>query len=428
MYTTRLHRLVRVWNPCRGDGLTRLSLWWIAAVASLCPQWAAAANPGQPVVAREEMQIAGDEKDAGLIDKGDLLTVVEDRGDDYVIVTHAGVRGAVAKANVAELADSTKIYTELMERFPEQGRYHTLRGSAWWARGNKDKALADFGNAIDKGYRAAHAYTSRGVFFAAQGNHEAALADYDRALEVDPTDVASRVNRAEIEMRQRDYDDAIADYTAALKIRQDNAVLLRQRAIAYKAAGKLDQAIADLDTILAADAEDVEAVMDRGYIRFQQRQYAVAAADFSTAIELNDKDPVAWNNRGYNRYQLGQATEALQDYDHAIELAPKYALAHQNRAWLLATSNDPSLRDPEAAITAAKKACDINSYETVSDLSALAAAYAAAGRFREAVDWQEKVVDLAPAEVKAVAEMLLTRYRDEKPYVTQDAVGEAADR
>lgn len=418
MFTVRL----RLFDPAcavpRPSRFAAMLVCWLITSFCICPTVSRAAGVGQPVVAREELKLAGEGASTEVIAKGDLLTVVEDRGDDYVIVTHRGTRGVLGKVNVAELGESTIIYTELIEEFPQEGRYDTLRGSAWWARGEKDKAIVDFNNAIEKGYVASHAYSSRGLFLAAQGERDAAIADYERALAVDPADVTPRINRAELEMQQGDFAKAIADYTTALEIRRDNAVLLKHRATAYQAAGQLDLAIADLDAIIAADPQAAEAVMDRGYIRFQQRRFAAAVDDFSIAIKLNEKDSVAWNNRGFNRYQLGQCNEALQDYDHAIELSPEYALAYQNRAWLLATTEDPALRDPEAAIEAARKACDINSYKSISDLSALAAAYASAGRFQDAIEWQEKVVEAAPADAKTVATALLTRYRDGKPYVT----------
>ena len=145
-------------------------------------------------------------------------------------------------------------------------------------------------------------------------------------------------------------------------------------------------------------------------------------------MELNRDDPVAWNNRGYNRYQLGKAAEALEDYDKAIELAPTYGLAHQNRAWLLATADDQTLRDPEAAIASAKRACDLSSYNSIGDLSALAAALASNGDFETAVGWQEKVVEVAPEAVKTFAEKILDRYREGKPYVTDPLAAETAER
>ncbi|MCC9643501.1 tetratricopeptide repeat protein [Rhodopirellula sp. JC740] len=387
-----------------------------------------AAKPGQPVVARVEMQFAKEDQVVDVIAKGDLLTVVEDRGEDYVIVTHDGTRGAVDKVNAVELAESTGIYSELIEENPDEGRYHTLRASAWWALGEQEKAMADFNEAIEKGYEEAHAYSSRGLFHAARGEHEKAIKDYERALELDPEDITPIINRAAVRMAQRKFDAAIADYTEALEVREGNAGLLRQRALAYKSAGQMEKAIEDYDAIVDDNPEDVAAVMGRGYIRFQQHNYAAAAADFSAALELNEKDPVAWNNRGYNRYQLGKAKDALADYDRAIELAPEYALAHQNRAWLLATTEDESLRDPDAAVEAAKKACELNGYGNVSDLSALAAALAAQGEFKEAVGWQEKVVESAPEDAKTFASKILDRYRAGKPYIADPIAAEKTEQ
>ena len=387
-----------------------------------------AAKPGQPVVARVEMKFANEDEVVDVIAKGDLLTVVEDRGEDYVIITHDGTRGAVDKVNAVELAESTDIYTELIEDSPEEGRYHTLRASAWWALGKQDEAMDDFNMAIKKGYEEAHAYSSRGLFYAAQGDYDKAIQDYDKALEIDPEDVTPIINRAAVHMSQSKFGEAIDDYTAALKVREDNAGLLRQRAIAYKASGQLNEAVADFDRIVDRNPEDVAAVMGRGYIRFQQREYAAAASDFSAALELNGEDPVAWNNRGYNRYQLGKAEAALEDYDKAIELAPNYALAHQNRAWLLATTEELELRDADAAVVAAEKACEINAYENIGDLSALAAALAAQGKFKDAVGWQEKVFEVAPKDVKTFAEKMLARYRNEKEYVADPLAAEKAEK
>lgn len=415
-------------QPIRSVALASFGLLAMIATMGWRVMPVHAANPGQPVVARVEMRFATEDEVIDVISKGDLLTVVEDRGEDYVIVTHEGTRGAVDKVNAVELAESTDIYTELIEENPEEGRYYTLRASAWWALGKQDEAMADFNTAIEKGYEEAHAYSSRGLFYAAQGDHEAAIKDYNKALEIDPEDVTPIINRAAVHMGQSKFQKAIEDYTAALEVREDSAALLRQRAIAFKAAGKLEEAVADFDRIVDKNPEDVAAVMGRGYIRFQQREYAAAASDFSAALELNDKDPVAWNNRGYNRYQLGKTEAALKDYDKAITLAPNYALAHQNRAWLLATAEEESLRDGESAIQSAEKACEINAYGNIGDLSALAAAHASVGQFKDAVGWQEKVVEIAPDDVKTFAEKMLIRYRNEKPYVADPLAAEKAER
>jgi tetratricopeptide (TPR) repeat protein len=380
--------------------------------------------PSEPVVARVEMRLAVGEEIMDVIEKGDLLTVIEQREEDYVIVTHDGVRGAVDKVNAVRIAESGDIYTELIEEFPAEGRYYTLRASSWWALGKPDKALADFDTAIEIGYREPHAYVSRGLFYASNGKFDQAIADYDEALKLDPESTAPLTNRAAALMGQGEFDKAITDYTDAMLKVADNdrqvRSLLRQRAIARKAAGKLDQAIEDFTTILAEDPDDFSAVMGRGYVHFQKGDAASAIADFSTAIELQPEDAVAWNNRGFNRYRAGQHAESLADYDEALRLAPKYALALQNRAWLLATSEDESVRDGVQAVESARTACEITGYENVGTLASLAAALAAAGEFDEAVGWQEKVVAMAGESDLESAQETLTRYQNEEPFADVD--------
>lgn len=383
----------------------------------------------EPVVARVEMRLADGEKLLDIIAKGDLLTVLEVRDEDYVILTHDGSRGVVDKVNAVRLAESTDIYTELIENDPEEGRYHTLRASAWFALGKPEKALDDFNEAIEKGYEESHAFSSRGLFHAATGNPEKAISDYNEAIKRDPEDIAPLINRAAARVLLGKFAEAAEDYTAALERRPGNASLLRQRALAHKSAREFDKAIEDFTAILEETPDDLQAIMGRGYIHFQKLDFKNAADSFSRALEINDKDPVAWNNRGYNRYQLGEVEDALSDYNKAIELAPNYGLALQNRAWLLATTDEVNLRDPAEAVLSAKAACELSNYENISDLSALAAALASEEKFEEAVGWQEKVVAKAPENVKAFASKMLARYEDERPFATDpDRATEEEDK
>lgn len=382
----------------------------------------------EPVVARIEMKLADGEKVIDVIEKGDLLTVLEEREEDYVILTHDGSRGVVDKVNAVRIAESGDVYSQLILTNPEEGRYYTLRASSWWALGKAEEALADFDKAIELGYTKAHAYTSRGLFHAEIGNFDMAIADYDKALTIDPDAIAPIINRAAVHMHTGEFLKAADDYTLVLEKKKDSVSLLHQRAIALKAAGKLNEAIADFDAILKSKPDDYVAVTGRGYIRFQQQDHKAAIVDFSRAIELNEKDPVAYNNRGYNRHQIGEFAAAIQDYDEAIRLAPNYALALQNRAWLLATARDEVHRDAAAAIESAKRACELSNYAAVGDLSALAAALAAEGKFDEAVGWQEKVVDMVAQPYQEFAKKMLIRYQNERPFAADPDKANAQDR
>ncbi len=380
----------------------------------------AAAPITEPLVARIEMRLTLGDKVIDTIEKGDLLTVVSEREDAYVIRTFNGHKGAVDKANAVKLAESVDIYNELIKDSEKEGRLYTMRASAWWALGEHEKALADYNKAIELGYKESHAFASRGIFQAATGHHKEAMEDFSAALEKDPKDAASMINRAAAYMALGQADKAVDDYTSAIKLDEKNPVLLQQRAIALKAAGKLEEALADYDAAIALQPKDVGAWLGRGFVYFQLGKHAGAVENFSHVIREAPQMAVAYNNRGYNYQQLGKWKEALEDYNKAIELAPKYGLAFQNKAWLLVLSSEESLRDSKQAVAMAETACQLSGFENVNDLLALGAALAADGQFEKAIGWQEKVVKLLPETDQAFAKKILERYQRKETFDPKD--------
>ncbi len=364
-----------------------------------------------------EMKLTLGEKVLDTIEKGDLLTVLEERDKSFLIQTFSGHKGSVANVTVARLAEAAPIYDELIEKSPEEGRLYTLRASCYWAVGDSEKALADFDKAIEMGYDESHAFASRGLFHAAMRNYDKAVEDYSEAIRRDPQDEVPLVKRAAVNMSMGKYEAAVEDYARAIELSPDNPVLYTQRAIALKLLGQLDEAVAGYDKAIELADKDISAWMGRGFIKFQQGKHAAAIEDFSHVIELSPESAVAINNRGYNYQMLGKEAQALADYTHAVELAPKYLLAIQNRAWLLTTAKDDVVRDPAKAIAAATAACDISQYKDFSDLTLLAAAHAAASEFETAIAWQEKSLEWAAgAEQKTIAQKLIALYQDEKPF------------
>ncbi len=394
----------------------------LIAIVVLALAAAEAQDFGGPVVARVEMKLTNGDDVVDVIEKGDLLTVIEERADAYVILTHTGQRGAVAKVNAVKLPESVEIYTDLIQRTPREGRYYTLRASAWWSLEKPENAIADFDKAIELGYNAAHAYISRGLFHADAGEYDKAIADYTTALEKDADDISALINRAAVQIARGNHQAAIDDYTLALAKKPNNLSLLQQRGVAYKAAAKPELAIADFETIIKADKDNVTALMARGFIYYQQGKHAAAVQDFSRVIEISPEAAGALNNRGYNRFMIGDFKDALADYDAAIKLVPSYGLAHQNRAWLLATVKDQSLRNPAEAVKSGEAACKLSNYQSLGDLSAYAAALAASGDFEAAMGWQEKAIELAPENMKAFASKMLERYQSDQPYASPEEV------
>jgi len=112
---------------------------------------------------------------------------------------------------------------------------------------------------------------------------------------------------------------------------------------------------------------------------------------------------------------------AIDQYRRALECDPHLAAALNNLAWLLAANPNPSLRNGAEAVQLAEKACQLSRYRQTSLIGTLAAAYAEAGRFDDAIAAAERACALAAARQGEQAllqqnQQLLKFYRARRPY------------
>src|SRR5262249_26068668 len=102
--------------------------------------------------------------------------------------------------------------------FLESAVEHTDRGDAYYAKGDYERAIADYTQAValDPNYFAA--YFNRASSYAAAGDLDQAIAGYTEAIRLSPLDVSPVINRGMIYKRKGEYDLAIADYNKAKKL------------------------------------------------------------------------------------------------------------------------------------------------------------------------------------------------------------------
>lgn len=93
---------------------------------------------------------------------------------------------------------------------------------------------------------------------------------------------------------------------------------------------------------------------------------------------------------------VGDYERAVGELRSAIKVAPRSSLVHKSLARLLANCPDDKYRDAKQALDHAKTAYESVNREEHSYLAALAAAYAAAGEYDSAIEWQRKACDLIP--------------------------------
>jgi protein O-mannosyl-transferase len=90
--------------------------------------------------------------------------------------------------------------------------------------------------------------------------------------------------------------------------------------------------------------------------------------------------------------------DAIPLFQQALRLRPDWPEVLNNFAWLLATHPDAAVRSGAQAVPMAERACQLTGGTNRWFLATLAAAYAEAGRFPDAVSTQQKACDLPVAQ------------------------------
>ena len=112
----------------------------------------------------------------------------------------------------------------------------------------------------------------------------------------------------------------------------------------------------------------------------------------------------------------GEWDKLAADLEATLKEGSPTAATCNQLAWLRATCPDEKYRNGQQAVEYATKVCELTAWKQPWYFDTLAAAYAEAGDFDKAVEWQKKGMDLAPADQKADYESRLKLYQEKKPY------------
>lgn len=139
-----------------------------------------------------------------------------------------------------------------------------------------------------------------------------------------------------------------------------------------------------------------------------------------------------WFQNGYADSELKLAlisqrdhrdADAINQYERVLDVDTNSIYALNNLSMLLATDSDARLRDGNRAVRLAEQACGLTQYREPALIYTLAAAYAEAGRFNDAVAAAEKAKDLAieqgQKEMADENEPLVELYKSGRPFHQQ---------
>lgn len=281
----------------------------------------------------------------------------------------------------------------------------------------------------------ANEYRDRGKQRLEEGDIDAAIQDFNRAIELDPKDATAYQERGSAFLLKGDHAAAINDLTESIRLNPMDNVAFLNRGMAFFLKGDDATAIKDLTESIRLNPYHARAYYNRGGLFSKNKDYDAAIKDLSEAIRINPTYRVAYTGRARALFFKGDYEAAISDYTKAINLDPKESVPIGSLAWLYATCPDAKFRDGKKAIELATKSCELANWGEY-DCDILAAAYAEAGDWENAVKRQEQAIELARNETDNAKKQHrldqfqkhLALYVQKKPYREKPVEAKAASR
>jgi tetratricopeptide (TPR) repeat protein len=238
---------------------------------------------------------------------------------------------------------------------------------------------------LAKNPAAGGAHNDLGVILAKNGNFPEASAHFTAALRCEPDNADAHVNLGQLLGIQGRLDESKAHYATALQLKPNNPEAHRGSAEILKRNGKNREALHHLRAALALKPQ-IETRLDLAALL----------------------------------YQTGEPGRAVNQLRKVVSLKPDQPQPLNNLAWLLATCSDDTVRNGPEAVSCAERACRLTAFRETAMVGTLAAAYAEAGNFHDAVATAELAVRLGTAAGEtrfvAISQQFLALYRAEKPW------------
>jgi tetratricopeptide (TPR) repeat protein len=349
------------------------------------------------------------------------LTHIDSEGNDSPAILIDNATAANRAVNLPEFvnipADGlTQIDTPAVDMYKKFDHAFELG-----EKGQYQAAIAEWSELASANPDDARIHNNLGTALARAGKFAEAIPEYRKALEINPQYHAIHDSLGLALVSTGQPGEAIVQFEKALEAYPESGEVHNNlgRALAMK--DRLDDALAEFQKAAQIDSRSAEARNNIGRVLASKGHLEDAIPYFEKAVEIDPGLADAHQFLGAALYYArGQVQQALLHWRAALRLQPDYLPALNEVAHVLAACPDASARNGAEAVALAERAVRLSGGRAAIYLDTLAAAYAEAGRFDDAIETARRGLEIAgsqnQSELKDGLAARLALYQAREPY------------
>ena len=210
------------------------------------------------------------------------------------------------------------------------------------------------------------------------------IALFSHAIAVTKNNDTAHLNLGFALEKDGQKNEALAEYRAALKLAPDRAEVHNNIANLLDDMGRPDEAAAEYEEALRINPNHVASHNNYGTLLVEQGKFDEAMKHYEQSARLAPNDWHAPYLIGKVLLKEGRDPEAIPYFRRAVQMDPNNPRVLTYLAQVLASDDNPQVRDGNAALAMAAKADDLTGGVQPAMIDALAMAYAETVQFTDA--------------------------------------------
>ena len=291
--------------------------------------------------------------------------------------------------------DLETLWRDTLAKTPDAWLAHNNLGTVLEGLGNVSEAKGHYEQALRLKPDYAEAHYNLGGAFVRLGKLSAAIEQYEQALRIAPDFAEAHYNLGDVLAQLGKVSEAIEQYEQGLQIKPNFAKAHYKLGGVLARLDRVSEAIEQYEQALRLKPDYAEAHYSLGVALEQTGKTEDAIGHYEQALRLKPDHAGTHNGLGKAFLREGNAQGSLAHFEQALKFNPDSAEVQNNLAWVLALLTPADGGDPVRAVTLAERACKLTGNRVAGYLDTLSVAYAAAGRFDEAIASAQKAIELA---------------------------------